>query len=141
MSDTKLGRNAPCPCGSGKKYKNCCWGKSFSWVVDEDGNICREIAIDNPQMKAALDEMRTEFRKQHGRDPGPDDLLFGDTAGDHEIEAMMTEVMEQAGSDPAFIYAFKKTGRIVTTWNKDKLTDDELWEWQRAIEEYRTLKK
>lgn len=21
---TKLGRNAPCPCGSGKKYKKCC---------------------------------------------------------------------------------------------------------------------
>lgn len=20
----KVGRNAPCPCGSGKKYKNCC---------------------------------------------------------------------------------------------------------------------
>jgi hypothetical protein len=21
----KVSRNAPCPCGSGKKYKNCCW--------------------------------------------------------------------------------------------------------------------
>lgn len=21
---TKIGRNVPCPCGSGKKYKNCC---------------------------------------------------------------------------------------------------------------------
>lgn len=20
----KIGRNDPCPCGSGKKYKNCC---------------------------------------------------------------------------------------------------------------------
>lgn len=20
------GRNDPCPCGSGKKYKKCCWG-------------------------------------------------------------------------------------------------------------------
>jgi preprotein translocase subunit SecA len=24
---TKVGRNDPCPCGSGKKFKNCC-GKS-----------------------------------------------------------------------------------------------------------------
>jgi hypothetical protein len=24
----KVGRNAPCPCGSGKKYKKCCLGKS-----------------------------------------------------------------------------------------------------------------
>ena len=21
----KLGRNDPCPCGSGKKFKKCCW--------------------------------------------------------------------------------------------------------------------
>jgi len=24
---TKIGRNEPCPCGSGKKYKKCCLGK------------------------------------------------------------------------------------------------------------------
>lgn len=24
----KIGRNAPCPCGSGKKYKNCCLHKA-----------------------------------------------------------------------------------------------------------------
>jgi preprotein translocase subunit SecA len=23
-SPTKIGRNSPCPCGSGKKYKKCC---------------------------------------------------------------------------------------------------------------------
>jgi hypothetical protein len=23
----KVGRNDPCPCGSGKKYKQCCWNK------------------------------------------------------------------------------------------------------------------
>ena len=23
----KIGRNGPCPCGSGKKYKSCCWNK------------------------------------------------------------------------------------------------------------------
>jgi uncharacterized protein len=26
----KVGRNDPCPCGSGKKYKSCCLGKSSS---------------------------------------------------------------------------------------------------------------
>ncbi|MDY0130910.1 MAG: SEC-C metal-binding domain-containing protein, partial [Methanosarcina vacuolata] len=24
----KIGRNDPCPCGSGKKYKHCCLGRS-----------------------------------------------------------------------------------------------------------------
>ncbi len=26
-ANMKVGRNAPCPCGSGKKYKKCCWRK------------------------------------------------------------------------------------------------------------------
>ena len=26
-SSPKVGRNDPCPCGSGKKYKKCCWNK------------------------------------------------------------------------------------------------------------------
>ncbi|MCY7731099.1 SEC-C domain-containing protein [Aerococcus urinaeequi] len=25
----KIGRNDPCPCGSGKKYKKCCLGKDL----------------------------------------------------------------------------------------------------------------
>lgn len=24
---TKIGRNEPCPCGSGRKYKKCCWAQ------------------------------------------------------------------------------------------------------------------
>ncbi len=27
LTSTKIGRNEACPCGSGKKYKKCCWGK------------------------------------------------------------------------------------------------------------------
>ncbi len=27
MAEPTPSRNAPCPCGSGKKYKNCCMGK------------------------------------------------------------------------------------------------------------------
>lgn len=27
MNIEKAGRNDPCPCGSGKKYKSCCWTK------------------------------------------------------------------------------------------------------------------
>ncbi len=27
---TKIGRNDPCPCGSGKKYKQCCLTKAAS---------------------------------------------------------------------------------------------------------------
>lgn len=30
----KIGRNAPCPCGSGKKYKKCCIDKPESLLND-----------------------------------------------------------------------------------------------------------
>ncbi|HXU40486.1 MAG TPA: SEC-C metal-binding domain-containing protein [Blastocatellia bacterium] len=32
----KIGRNDPCPCGSGKKYKHCCYGKEVTPFVAED---------------------------------------------------------------------------------------------------------
>lgn len=35
----KIGRNDPCPCGSGKKYKKCCGNKK---VVDLSGTILKE---------------------------------------------------------------------------------------------------
>ena len=25
---TKVGKNAPCPCGSGRKFKKCCGGRN-----------------------------------------------------------------------------------------------------------------
>ena len=44
MPPKKFPRNAPCPCGSGKKYRDCCYDKGFEYLVDneelpeEDGN-------------------------------------------------------------------------------------------------------
>ena len=35
----KVGRNDPCPCGSGKKYKKCCLGKD---LATRDRQIKRE---------------------------------------------------------------------------------------------------
>jgi hypothetical protein len=32
----KIGRNDPCPCGSGKKYKHCCYGKEAPAFTPED---------------------------------------------------------------------------------------------------------
>src|SRR5262249_7759950 len=35
--DNHVGRNDPCPCGSGKKYKKCCYGKT-GMSVETDVN-------------------------------------------------------------------------------------------------------
>jgi methionyl aminopeptidase len=34
LKPTKIGRNALCPCGSGKKFKKCCMGKPLEEIVD-----------------------------------------------------------------------------------------------------------
>ena len=33
---TKVGRNDPCPCGSEKKFKNCCFPKDHSLKIEEE---------------------------------------------------------------------------------------------------------
>jgi hypothetical protein len=45
MPRKKLSRNAPCPCGSGKKYGLCCHGKDFEYLVDDDGTIFKSIPM------------------------------------------------------------------------------------------------
>jgi hypothetical protein len=41
----KIGRNDPCPCGSGKKYKKCCLANTFVQVGKEDA--IRRRLVDN----------------------------------------------------------------------------------------------
>ncbi len=83
------------------------------------------------------------FRKKFGRDPSPDDPIFFDPDAEEPVplnpqqyEQDMIETMAQAGINPAFIYAFRRTGRIVTESNKHRLTEKELRRWNDAISEY-----
>jgi hypothetical protein len=34
VESLKLGKNDPCPCNSGKKYRQCCWLKRFEWTEE-----------------------------------------------------------------------------------------------------------
>jgi hypothetical protein len=135
MARKKVSRNAPCPCGSGTKYKKCCWGKGFDWEEDEAGNLFKSVPI-SPEVADVLQQQRQRFVERHGREPGPDDPVFFDLPHPEHLEAMMVEDMKAAGIDPALIYAFEKTGRLVTEQNQHLLPDAALDEWQAAIEEY-----
>ena len=37
-SEPKIGRNEPCPCGSGKKFKKCC-GRDNAALLDSIGKV------------------------------------------------------------------------------------------------------
>src|SRR5262249_47423559 len=71
------------------------------------------------------------------REPGPGDRLFPDLPHPEHLEALMVEDLKAAGLDPAFIYAFEKTGLLVTEQNQHLIPDSDLAEWDAAIEEYK----
>ena len=45
MPQKKLPRKAHCPCGSGKKYGDCCYDMGFEYLTDEEGNIFKSIPM------------------------------------------------------------------------------------------------
>jgi hypothetical protein len=135
MPRKKLPRNAPCPCGSGKEYNNCCWDKGFDWLEDEDGNIFKSVPVSD-ELAEIIEEQHQKFAKEFGREPGPGDHLFFNMPPLEHVEHFMLEGMKQAGLDPAFIYAFEKTGLLVTEANRHLISDKDLAEWNAALEEY-----
>lgn len=68
----RVGRNNPCPCGSGKKYKNCCLGKSGKSddltgviydgeqdriVLIKKGFLNNQFKRDAPKIEASFDQL------------------------------------------------------------------------------------
>lgn len=64
----KIGRNEPCPCGSGKKYKKCCYPKPLLLILQEIAN--RPEQIDNQGRLIGRPFIQTEFRGKRVRAVG-----------------------------------------------------------------------
>ncbi len=69
----KVGRNQPCPCGSGRKYKTCHLGREEVGAVDVAGALLRKIWrwLDGPSGRRLAQDL---FREAHPeRDPTRDE--------------------------------------------------------------------
>lgn len=136
MARKKLSRNSPCPCGSGMKYKHCCYGKGFDWQEDEAGTVYKNVPL-SEEAVGLIEEQRRRFVAKFGRGPNPDEPIFFDAPPVEHIEAEMVQAMKKAGVDPAIIYAFEKTGGLlVTEQNQHLISEADLDAWQAAIDEY-----
>ena len=49
----KLGRNDPCHCGSGKKYKKCCYAKDTAKTEAANGGVAAEVDAEKTEDAAA----------------------------------------------------------------------------------------
>jgi len=97
----------------------------------------------SPEARQAIERQLAAFREKFGRDPNDDDPIFFDPDADDPVplsdekyEGMMIEAMVEVGISQAMIFAFRRTGRIVTERNKHLLTAEELREWNDAVDEY-----
>jgi hypothetical protein len=85
----------------------------------------------------ALEQQRRKFVERRGREPGPDDPLLFDLPPLEHVEHQMVQAMHEAGLDPAFIYAFERTGLLVTEQNQHLIPEKDLddrciWAWDEA---------
>ncbi len=135
MGRKKVSRNARCPCGSGKKYKHCCYGKDFDFVETDDGIIGREVEM-TEELHDAFDSLIESFELRHGRKPEPHDKLFDGAPPLEHIEHYAVEAMKKCGIDPALIYAYEKTSLLLNEKNERLMPESDVAEWEAAIDEY-----
>jgi hypothetical protein len=74
MSIRDVGRNDPCPCGSGKKYKKCCLGRvNLDSSFSSAGNILEELRRQSEEKPfKSFDEARTvleEYSRRFNQTP------------------------------------------------------------------------
>jgi tetratricopeptide (TPR) repeat protein len=92
MTKTKIGRNDPCHCGSGQKYKRCCQEK------DEAADRAARAAVEaakppKPARPAAIDLFRNMI------DDEPDELTTASNAIVDMVHAGNLDEAEQAARD------------------------------------------
>lgn len=134
---TKIKVNDLCPCGSDKKFKKCCKGKDFTWKLDDTGNYYRTLPV-NEKIDKLIDELDKEIYNHFERQRLPDDPLMLHTLmySNKDTTRKMVEVMEKVGTDPAFIYAYKKTGVLLSEEMVKRAPGSLIEEWDQAVNEY-----
>jgi hypothetical protein len=58
-----------------------------------------------------------------------------------EADEVMVEVLREAGLRPEWIYAFEKTGLLVTEENHHRLDAADIAEWDAAVAEFLRLER
>jgi hypothetical protein len=113
----------------------------------KSGRYIKEFPMSEELYQAML-EQKQMFIEKFGREPGPEDPLFfepdsdvPEAISDETLNRMMNEVFNDAGIDPVITYAYHKTGLLVSEENIDFLSEEDIAEWNQAIEEAKELFK
>lgn len=132
----KIGRNDPCPCESGKKYKKCCYGEAFQYVTAHDRQITRRVPLSDEAVASFIERIAS-LDEELGREPDSDDPLLG--VEPEHVKQLILAGLRDADIDLAFLYVFEKTGLLVTEDNLSLIPESDLMEWHAAWDEYEQL--
>ncbi|HQN19897.1 MAG TPA: SEC-C metal-binding domain-containing protein [Syntrophobacteraceae bacterium] len=90
----KIGRNAPCPCGSGKKYKKCCLAK------DEEARRARLEEQERKELLARkqAEEERALFEDEPDEE-GPEEDFYDDDIDEMDEEEEIDETLEDSEAE------------------------------------------
>jgi hypothetical protein len=96
-----------------------------------------------PTPAQILRKQRKAFRRKFGRDWQPDDPVFFDPDQDQpafmseeKVAADVLNAMRRAGTPPQIVYAYRKTGLLISEVSRDTASPEALAEWDAAITEY-----
>jgi hypothetical protein len=128
--------NNYCPCRSGRKYKQCCALKGIDYFVKPGGKIVREQPLSTEQ-RAELERLKEEFHQKWGRRPTAEEEGVLRLAGFADASAVIEAELIKSGARPEVIYAFKKTGLVISPENETGISPAERERWQAAVEEFR----
>lgn len=138
MDKREVSGNARCPCESGKRYAKCCKKKRLKWLVASDGTFYKSIPLTKDATEL-VNKAEADYWRVFGRAPNKasDPLLLTKyLVSEDELARQCVEAMRVAGVRPEIIYAYQKTGLILTEQNLDLATTRDVDEWDDAIDEY-----
>ena len=125
----KPGRNDPCPCGSGKKYKHCCEGKASARRAEPaPAEFNQLLALYNTGQYAELESRTSVLVEQYPTSGFAWKLLGGallmqDKQALHAFQKTAQLVPDDAESHYNLAAALKKVGRL----------DEAVASYQRAL--------
>ncbi len=82
MKTEKTGRNDPCPCGSGKKYKQCCEGKAAERTAFL--NKCIAVIVGILVLLVAVGTVASFFSDDQGNNAPPGQVWSPDHGHWHD---------------------------------------------------------
>lgn len=126
---TKPGRNDPCPCGSGQKYKRCC--------LEKDQRAQSAALADTATAQANATRALAALLREHVIDDEPDDLTAASNAVVDLVHEGKLDQAEQAARDLLVRYpevhdGYDRLGMIYEARGEPKQAAD----WYRKVIEF-----